>query len=335
MLKLGNTRGERMAWHLQAGEYQEHYVTDNMIWQQLNFFFYNAKLTTTYKLGFFKALLDNLYETNEVGELPYDKLFYDFTKIYWNLVVHHGLWQSNSRNQQSAIQKILTEFQQSEQIPSDLRFDSLPLTMQNTLVQKVKKVGKKYVIGAFYGDTGKYFYSFHLKKEYLALNLPVQQFLKKHQSMLYTVVNYQLAEFLEKYNTSEAAQYLLTKVKAVSKRASLQNFRVLLEENNATQCFYCHKKLQQKHTHVDHFIPWSYVQNDALWNFVLACGTCNMQKNNRLAKPEYLEKIFERNTILMTNIDAQYFYGYAPKTMQEMYNYAQYSGYATGWEPKE
>ena len=40
------------------------------------------------------------------------------------------------------------------------------------------------------------------------------------------------------------------------------------EYNN---CFYCGKKLENN-VHVDHFIPWSFVMNDELWNEANAKG---------------------------------------------------------------
>ena len=45
---------------------------------------------------------------------------------------------------------------------------------------------------------------------------------------------------------------------------------VLYREFQEKNCFYCGKKLNNK-IHVDHFIPWSFIKTDNLWNFVLAC----------------------------------------------------------------
>ena len=82
-----------MSWDLKIGEIQEMYVTDDAIWQAVNQFYYRSHTTMSYKYGFFKALLENLYNVNEHLELNYDVLFASFTKIYWNLVVHHKLWE--------------------------------------------------------------------------------------------------------------------------------------------------------------------------------------------------------------------------------------------------
>lgn len=63
--------------------------------------------------------------------------------------------------------------------------------------------------------------------------------------------------------------------------------------------FYCGKKLKSK-VHVDHFIPWSFVKDDKIWNFVLSCPECNIRKNNRVPSIDYLEKIEYRNKKIQT-----------------------------------
>lgn len=48
--------------------------------------------------------------------------------------------------------------------------------------------------------------------------------------------------------------------------------------------------------HVDHFIPWSFIKDDKLWNFVLSCPKCNEAKNDRLPDEMCLERIIQRNS---------------------------------------
>lgn len=44
------------------------------------------------------------------------------------------------------------------------------------------------------------------------------------------------------------------------------------------------KRIQKGKYHVDHFIPWSFVMNDELWNLMPMKATLNSAKNNRLPK---------------------------------------------------
>jgi hypothetical protein len=79
-----------------------------------------------------------------------------------------------------------------------------------------------------------------------------------------------------------------------SGRAPLDAYKPVLIEYQGGRCFYCRRPLQDK-TDVDHFIPWSRYPVDLGHNFVLAHGSCNTQKSDRLAAVEHLERWCERN----------------------------------------
>ena len=79
-----------MSHKLQVGEMKAEYLTDQDIWSHFNFIFSSkSKNSTTYKFVLIKSLLENLYNVNDKLELSYDSLFSSFSKIYWNLVIHH------------------------------------------------------------------------------------------------------------------------------------------------------------------------------------------------------------------------------------------------------
>lgn len=322
-----------MSWDLRVGEMQTAYLTEQEVWQAIQYFFYRGKQTTTYKFGFFKALMESAVHANAQHELSFDTIFYSFTKIYWNLVVHHDLHQTNSRTQISSIQQVVQQFARDNYIPSQWNFDKLADEQKISLVKKVKAVGKKYVIGAIYGDFSRNIYTFDLRKEYLQLH---PQFLKTFQTfrrILTNVTNYQLALFLERFNDVAKVQSLLTTVEFVTARQSLKEFQILLQQAGVDNCFYCQKSLKEV-VHVDHFIPWSYFQNDLLWNFVLACPTCNRQKSDKLASPVYLEQLIVRNDQFQRIATFEgAFENYEASKVKKLYYYAQNSGFHDNWAP--
>ena len=323
-----------MSWNLQAAEMKNPYIMEDDIWKSIHYFFYHSKTTTTYKYGFFKALLDNVANANDEKEISFEDIFYSFSKIYWNLVVHHQLWQSNSRSQVSSVQKIIEAFQQEHHIPTEWNFDQLPTELQQDLIRAVKKLGKKYVIGALYGDFNGEIYTFDLKKEYLKLNLKYYHFFHTYKRILTNVTNYQLALFLEKFNEVEKVNQLLLKVEFVTKRQSLKEFALLLQKAGIHHCFYCNKSIK-KNIHVDHFIPWSYIQNDQLWNFVLSCPTRNTSKNNKLPIEKYLAAIIQQNEALMVKETLKdYFVNYNEEKLKTLYKYSEKNGFRKEWEPR-
>ena len=322
-----------MSWDLKVAEMQKTYLTHKDIWQSVHHFYYHGKTTTTYKYGFLKSLLESISSVNEQFEISFNHLFYSFTKIYWNLVIHIQLWQSNSQKAPSSVQKVLEEFATTYAIPKEWNFDQLPASQQLQLIEAVKKVGKKYVIGATYSDFNGEIYSFDLKKEYLKLHPAYYSFFQTHKRMLTNITNYQLALFLEKFNDAEKVTKLLTRVELVTQRKSLLQFSQLLQNAGIEHCFYCHKKLS-KSSHVDHFIPWSYMQSDHLWNFVLSCPTCNTRKNSKLATENFLDELIIRNDqwIREERYPIQ-FENYTEKKLTELYQFSQLNGFSANWQP--
>jgi hypothetical protein len=87
-----------------------------------------------------------------------------------------------------------------------------------------------------------------------------------------------------------------------SERANLNDVKLILEDFQSGECFYCHRALKDQNPHVDHFIPWSRYPVDLGHNFVLAHATCNGKKSDRLASAEHLDewvKYQDRNSKLL------------------------------------
>lgn len=314
-------------WDLTVGEMKKGYLTEAHIWKSIHFFFYHSKNTTTYKFGFFKALLESLSEINEEMEISFDSIFKSFSKVYWNLVVHHKLWQGNMKEKKSKVQSVIEQFQTKYAIPAEWNFDRIESKQQDELIKLVKKYGKRYVVGATYGDFNEEIYSFNLKNESIKLNRVYYEFLQKYKRILTDVNNYQLSLFLEKFNEEEKLKKLLSKVEFVTQRQSLKEFEMLLKNAGYETCFYCQKSVE-KGAHVDHFIPWSYIQNDHLWNFVLACPSCNSKKSNKLASEMYIDKLIARNEMLIQESSYKaYFQNYSDRKLKSYYHYSEENGF--------
>ena len=100
--------------------------------------------------------------------------------------------------------------------------------------------------------------------------------------------------------------HLLSKLElSLPERTPLEIYRnILFSEFEECNCFYCGKKLGAK-IHVDHFIPWSFVKEDKLWNFVLSCPECNIKKSNILPPQNTIARILERNRIILNASDVK------------------------------
>ena len=144
---------------------------------------------------------------------------------------------------------------------------------------------------------------------------------------------YAWAKFMEKINEDDVLVKVLDKLElSTPKRDDLSVYReVLYEEFEACNCFYCGKKLSlsNRGIHVDHFIPWSYVKDDKLWNFVLSCPKCNERKNNKIPSKKYLEIMLKRNEYMKGVVDEFVeieFKNYDSSQFMRLWKYAQLSG---------
>ncbi|MGX6443568.1 HNH endonuclease [Neobacillus sp. K501] len=327
-----------MSHKLQVGEMKATYLTDKEIWSHFNFIFSSkSKNSTTYKFVLIKSILENLYNVNEKLELNYSVVFSSFAKIYWNLVIHHDLNQINMTDKKAEVQKILLDVQVKKQIPRTLVFDKLSSELQVEIITKVKKRCKLNVMGAIYGDTGCTIYDFDNAKEYVRLNPTFYSFMQRFQRVLNYLTNYHLALFLEKFNQEGDTTNLLLKVENVSKRSSLDQFYQVLASFYSGKCFYCGKKVKKENAHVDHFIPWSFVQADQLWNLVIACSACNLSKNDKLADKVFLETVIDRNDNLITIPELRNredMKVYTSKKLVDLYHYSVENGFTDIWVPK-
>jgi len=318
-------------WKLTEGFITDTHLTETEIWQCFNTIFSSkSKNQASYKFGLVRAMVDNLYNVNDDLVLTFDQIYDTFARIYWNLVIKHNLRQTDNSHTQSAIERILREIRQKYQIPPDFAYDKLPADIQYETLFKVKNEGKKYVLGALYGDTKGKFYEFSKEKEYLRFNPPVYRFFQRYQQVILRLNNYEWAKFLAKNNSITSG--FIDAIENISKRTSLEYYLEILERYTVHRCFYCGKNLEKSIVHVDHFIPWSYIHSDNLWNLVLSCKQCNLSKRDRIPAQKYLNLLLARNGELIQSGQIRFETDYSPKRLQELYEYAEVNGYSGGWE---
>jgi hypothetical protein len=323
-------------WNLKSGSITQYVVSEDRIWSLFNYVFSDAcKKRNTYKFGLIKALLDSVFSgkiTEQGVYYSYEKLFERFTYNYWNLVVKYNLRQmrKDGKSEFSKIETILKEALNQNSIVSNLEFESLDVELKQKIIKKVTFECKRFVVGALYDDFDGIIYSFDLKENGVIINPCVYEFMQKYKAELEKINYYSWAKFLEQINDDNVLVRLIDKLElATPRRENLSIYREILRvEFEENTCFYCGKKLG-RNIHVDHFIPWSFVKDDKIWNFVLSCPQCNERKNNKLPKQDFLIKIENRNNkiqIIDNFIIQKDFEGYSQDLLDRMWKYAKLSG---------
>lgn len=329
-------------YDLAEGRYENRTLSDDEMWSAFsNLFSSRSKNSSSYKFGFLKAIMDNLYNVDENLTLTFDQLFGTFTEVYWNLVLKHGIRQQpvSERSSGTYLEQVLNATAMKYAITAEIPFESISDEAKIEVCKRIKSKCKVNVVGALFGDTKGLFYSFSRKEEWLQINPQMYQFICKHKLAIEKLNYYEWAKYLEKINDDSVMDHLLTKIDKSSERENLSIYRrILFEEFENKSCFYCGRKLSNdgQKVHVDHFVPRAFIKDDKMWNLVLACPTCNLQKNDKLASIIYLEKLLDRNKkIVLINKNAKDMGTYSAQNLRTVYYWAKINGYDSIWQPKK
>lgn len=323
-------------WDAKSGSITAYDVSEDRYWSLFNYVFSDScRKRNTYKFGLIKSILDNLFNmTSDIEgmQISYEALFGKFAENYWNLVVKYDLRQMrrDGKSQYSKVETILKAAVSEEKILTLLDFEALDEFRKQKLVKEITTECKKYVVGALYEDFEGTLYGFNLSESSISINHSAYAFMLKYKSEIEKLNYYSWAKFLEKVNDDNALIRVIDKLElATPRRSDLSIYReILRKEFEENTCFYCGKKLQGM-AHVDHFIPWSFTKDDKIWNFVLACPTCNERKNNRIPVREYLVMLEQRNKKIKSidnTIIRMDFTAYDDNLLERMWHYAKLSG---------
>ncbi len=257
-------------------------------------------------------------------------LFSKFTEIYWNLILKHRLKQQSKK--ETHLEQILKDAFQRYSLPEGILFENLSSQMMIEITHKIKQKCKTYVIGALFEDTNRLFYSFSKKEEWIRIKPQMYEFLCKHKLAVEKLNYYEWARFLERINDSSVD--LLGKIDESAKRTNLSYYRNILFQEFENKCFYCGRRISIGNVEVDHFIPWSFIKDDNLWNLVLACPSCNNNKRDRLADRKYLSDLVSRNATIIVEKQLN-LENYQKDRLIRIYNWAEQNGYNRIWIPKK
>ena len=323
-------------WKLKEGAAVYGTVSEDELWTvTMKALSTQTMKTTSYKYALLRAVLENLYKVNGELELSFGQLAESFAKLYWNLVIRNDY----SQGHQAQIEKDLKDLQVKFTIPEGASFDALQENHQLALIQRLENnILKKYVVGALYADTDGLLYGFSKKDRKVILTPSSYEFLLKYQTAIFKLTNYELAKFLQKKNPDLTQGILLDEIENITQRESLKQFQQLIVAHSGSLCFYTDQPLVQAHRTiaVDHFVPWSFVHSDELWNFVLTSTQLNSRKGSKLPAELYLDKLHERNQLFKQNGDVyvkKYMENYSFQQFVNLYEYAELNGFEKGWVP--
>ena len=129
------------------------------------------------------------------------------------------------------------------------------------------------------------------------INPKAVTFFQKYNRILEKVIILEWAKFLEKFNNTPKLIEKTEGGKIERDSGKAREFTKILWDAGFKTCFYNEShNLNERKIHADHVIPFSYIREDEIWNYVLSCDKCNLAKSDYLPPQKFLDKLIDRNT---------------------------------------
>lgn len=271
-----------------------------------------GKKDNTYKFALTKYLLDisKCSQSKKNILISYENISEAFLKYYWVQECKYKIKQDFKLNSQPVVITIIQKHCTKDYISTSYdKYFKNRQQMKQEIIQEIETNCLRDVIPRLQPKNSNKFYSHQhaISKNGKKFNMPIKTdryimlnaeaviFFKENYDLLHKSLILEWAKFLEKTNFTPR---LIAKIENLGehKRSSLTKYKKILKDID-NNCFYCNENLDNETIHIDHFIPWSYIFDDDIWNLVLSCSTCNLKKSDYLATEECLLKIEKRNAI--------------------------------------
>ena len=141
---------------------------------------------------------------------------------------------------------------------------------------------------------------YKLEKEngtlWIELNPIWLTYLQENYDILSSFAYWGLTNFLQVRNPNvpNIPNKLIKKEERNSLSAQRKFWNIAINAGLELRCLYTNKLLVEREYDLDHFIPWSFVSHDLLWNLMPADSSINSSKSNKLPDLNlYLPKLAE------------------------------------------
>ncbi len=264
----------------------------------------NGSNVNSYKLAWARAIVEICAEADSLETISIESIAKKIFKYYWNQTIYFELNQGNNPNKRPEFLKIvrrkIKEFYLEKGNSNPIHFERVE---DKIILDKSKLVSilKKDVSWRFLNLNGNKLEVYNYKKGQNYLYINNSHELASYDHIIYECINLKWTQLLEEYNTSPR---ISKKIRIIDfpqiKRKSLSKFKeILLLQNPEKVCFICNKEISDDQLSIDHFIPWSFMYSDDIWNLVYTHKICNSSKSNSSSSDKQLKKLEERNNDLL------------------------------------
>jgi len=285
--------------------------------------------SATYKFYWFLAIVEEVESGNK--EIQKDRLFARMISNAWYPVKYFRL----SFGSQDHISQLINDFFNSTSIKvsddkAEIRkclIETKDITILKKLYHLDKNVPHKFLSPWFKGSKKSIYESsqldfqnsiYHLFKNHIIVNDNWFDYIRLNAKVIKDFIYWNLALFIQARNPSTPD--VINKLIKPAKRNSLTKQRnkfwnIYLEKRPETKCIFTNETLNPKNYHVDHFVPYSFVSHDLIWNLVPINSNFNTSKSNKLPLvKKYFDSFYK-----LQNDAIQVFGKSMPKNFKEEY----------------
>lgn len=287
--------------------------------------------TATYKYFWFLAILDAVAKGAQ--RISFKELFLSMVINAWYPVNYFKLSFGACDKLSEAVLKLQKDFDIDISLSSTALKEKLLEKDQNNELKKyvsflakyvpycflnpwLKSTDNKVIIAKSKNYTNNCLYSIDLtnKDFFITINDNWLSYLQKHYLILKDFTYWCLVVFLQKRNPNvpniagklvkDGSRHNLTT------QRSFWNF--LFNHGFMLDCIYTKKVVDKNHFALDHFIPWSFVSHDLMWNLIPVDVVSNSSKSDNLPNmKEHLKPFADAQHHAL-----QAFFYYSKKTKQ-------------------
>jgi 5-methylcytosine-specific restriction endonuclease McrA len=278
----------------------------------------------TYKLAWARSIIEILLTDlstadDEVVEIPFSTIAERMLKYYWNQSFFFGLKQSPNNLKPPTLYQItnqlIEDYKVAEKTSIPIWYDKAKTVLESdgvkykSTIRSMVATLKLDVCHRFLNANKKQYplYEWNKSEKWIRFRKSQILVLKDFGIILIQIINYRWAQLLEQFNRSPK---IASKVRGSQdnkiRRSNLAKFKEILLQSNhgaAITDFYTNQPLDEKDISIDHFIPWSFMYSDDLWNLVITSKSNNSSKSNKIPPLETIQKLVQRNKDLLSKIN--------------------------------
>jgi hypothetical protein len=148
------------------------------------------------------------------------------------------------------------------------------------------------------------------------------KYLQDHYQIVRGWASWEFLKYMQQKNPN--IPNVVNKLFIPQKRDSLKNqtqyWKTILTDQEIN-CIYSKVKLNQDNISLDHYLPWSFVAHDLLWNLIPTIKSVNSSKSNNLPSDQYFNDFIKLQHLGLT-ISHQYYLKYHKQKIWEKYTEA-------------